>query len=257
MGSWGIGIEDDDLVADVLGVFDERLKSGDSVSLATENVLSQFSESLEDTDEKAIVWLAIAKAQWSYGELAPLVLERVRAIVTEGKGLDRWKEAGDSELQKRKSKLNSFLQKIEKQNPKPKRRPKLIIRKPIFEPGICLVIKHPNNEYGAAIVLKADHSRPEYGMNLIATLNYLAPEPPSLSFFEKREWLRLTHHKWDGSYDINWYHTLGFRKVRSRILVVGKIPLRLMDPRQAKTYSGWQNLGEQMILQREWDLKSK
>lgn len=257
MGSWGTGIEDDDLVADVLGVFDDRLKSGDSVSLATENVLAQFSESLKDSDEEPIVWIAIAKAQWAYGELAPLVLDRVRAFITAGMGLDRWKEAGDSELQKRKLKLNRFLEKIEQDNPKPKRRPKLIIRKPIFQPGTCLAIKLSNNEYGAAIVLAADHSRPEYGKNLIATLDYLSQDPPDLSFFENRKWLKLSHHKWDGSYDINWYHTLGFRKVRSRILVVGKIPLRLMDPRQAKTYSGWQNFGEQMILQREWDLKSK
>lgn len=253
MGSWGIGIEDDDLVADVISVFDDRLKSGDSVSSATDHVLSQFSESLKDSDEEPIVWMAIAKAQWSYGELTPAVLNHVRSLVNEGLGLDRWSEAGDSEVQKRKSVLNRFLQKIEKENPKPKRRPKLIIRKPIFEPGTCLAIKHSNDEYGAAIVLAADHSRPEYGMNLIATLHYLSPEPPELSFFEKRQWLRLTHHNGDGSYDIKWYLTVGFRKVRTRISVIGKIPIRLTDPLQAKLYSGWHNIGDQIIFQTNWD----
>jgi len=257
MGSWGIGIGQDDLVADVLAVFDDRLKLGDSISLATNHVLSQFSESLKDNDEEAIVWFAIAKAQWSYGELAPIVLERVRTFVTEGKGLDRWKEDVDSQLQKRKSNLNRFLKKIEKDNPKPKRRPKLIIRKAIFEPGTCLAIKHPNNEYGAAIVLAANHSRLEYGMNLVATLNYLGPEPPDLSFFEKREWLRLTHHKRDGSYDITWCLPVGFRKVRPRILVIGKIPIRLTDPMQAKLYSRWDNIGEQIIFQTDWDRESR
>jgi hypothetical protein len=146
---------------------------------------------------------------------------------------------------------------MDKPNPKTKRLPKSIIRKPVFQPGTCLSIKLSNGQYGAAIVLAADHTKPEYGMNLIGVLRYMSSSPPQLPDFLERNWLRLTHHKWQGAYDVNWYLPVGFRKTQSRITVVGEIPITQTDPLKSETYTRWQEIGEQIVFQTDWEMNHK
>ncbi len=252
MGSWGVGIKQDDLVLDVINSFDDSLKSGCSLEGATNAVLNDFSESLEDKDEGPLVWIAIAESQWSYGGLDETVLSRVKDDLDKGNGLALWEESSARMYEKRKQALTRFVAKITTPNTKPKKFPKIVVRPPKFAAGDCLAVKLSNGQYGAALVLEADHSNIEYGKNLIAVLDYMSKDRPSLKVFKKRNWLELTHHSWDGRIDCSWYMPFGFRHEKARFEIIGKVKIRRRDPK-SQLYSPWKILGEGVIQQREWE----
>ncbi len=247
MGAWGVGIKQDDTVLDVLGDFDDHLKHGATIREASERVKSDFQT--DDPDDTPLQWLALAYAQWSFGALDDEVLERVRGDITSGAGVWQWEEEGARVLYRRKEVLNRFLKQITTQNPKPRKIPRFVIRKPKFQTGDCLSVKLITGEYGAALVLATDHSDIEYGKNLIGVLEYRSTEPPDIRVFEQRNWLRLTHHNYKGDFDIAWYGTIRFRSEADRFIVVGSIPIYSTDPNESKTFSGWNRLGKQIILQ--------
>lgn len=255
MGTWGHGFRQDDFVCDIIDVFEDALKRGCSIGDATKTVRQQFAGALEDSDEGPLFWIAMADAQWTYGQLDEGVLRRVKDDFDSGRSLSRWDES-DSELSRRKAVLERFIEKIEKPNPKPKKRPRIVRRLPKFQPGDCLSVLLSNGQFGAAIVLAVDHSDVEYGMDLVGVLDFMSPEKPSPDVFSRKVWLYRTHHEWAGKMDLTWYMHVGFRKMKPRLEVVGRVQLNESDPKSRKegiAYASWEHLGEHIILQREWD----
>ena len=92
MGAWGHGIRQDDFVCDVIGDFEDLLKAGRCVSDATKVVKSRFASEIKDADDGPLFWIALADVQWTYGELEPQVLKRVRKDFDSGRSLDPWRE---------------------------------------------------------------------------------------------------------------------------------------------------------------------
>jgi hypothetical protein len=258
MGAWGTGVLSDDTVRDVLDGYFDLFNRGNPAELIRKKLLKDFRETLSDSDEGPLVWIGIAKAQWECGHLEPLVLERIRQIVSDREGLDRWEEQGQTILQRRKSALIQFLAKLESTNPRPRKPRKATKRKPIFQPGDCLAVRLPDGDWGAILVLSdrpesGDPFVPTFGWNLAATLRYKGSDLPSLQVFAKREWLRKTHHSWQGDLDLCYVSTVRYRSVKDRFQVVGNILLRDTDPQTTKTYSGWSNMTDSMYLQDRWD----
>jgi len=248
MGAWGTGIRQDDVVRDVLGFFEDRLKNGDSIAQGTRAALAEFAEVLKDVDEAPRVWIGIADAQWTYGELDRQVLDRVRADLRQGAGLAPWQEESDRALRKRVRVLQQFVAKLETPNPRPRKCPKRVVRAPKFAAGDCLAVALPDGRYAAALVLAADHARPEYGKNLIAVLDYLSDRKPHVEVFTERRWLRRPgdwqpEYAPQGPFDIAWYDAAGFRKEQHRFEIIGRIRLRASDPKDSSTFSPWRNLG--------------
>jgi len=254
MGAWGHGIRQDDLVCDVIGAFEDHLKQGKSIADATAAVRTQFAEAIEDADDGPLFWIGLADAQWTYGQLKPSVLRHVKEDFRSGRSLSRWEE-NVRDLSRRRSVLEKFIKKIARPNPRRKELPRTVVRAPKFQPGDCLSVLLENGQYGAALVLAADHSDPEYGANLIGVLDYMSPDKPPPGFFKKRKWLRLTHHNWKNTLDLTWYLHVGFRKMKPRLEVIACVELLKSDPKPAKegiSYAGWEHLGQQVIWQREW-----
>jgi hypothetical protein len=48
VGTWGTGIFDDDVAADVRGAWDDAVASGANATEATQRVLDEFNELIED-----------------------------------------------------------------------------------------------------------------------------------------------------------------------------------------------------------------
>jgi len=255
MGSWGVGIRQDDFVCDVEGIFEDQLKDGKTIGEATRIVHAQFSNSLDDCYDGPLFWFALADIQWKYGDLDPMVLQRAIEIMDAEAGMDLWGKPSDKMYKQRKAVLEKFRHKISQPNPKPSRPPKRVIRKPKFKPGDCLSIELENAQYGAALVLKTDHSNPEHGMDLVGELDYLSNTPPTLKVFTERRWLTLEHLNGEGGLHISWYHSLGFRKVKSKITVLSNIPIVDSDPKDSSTFCAWNVLSRQVQLQREWEAK--
>lgn len=253
MGSWGVGIRQDDFVLDVEGVFEDQLKDGKTISEATRIVHERFANYANGSDDDdPLFWIALADIQWKYGALDPAVLQRVTEIVDAGAGMDCWGEPSEKVYKQRETALGKFRDKILQPNPKPTRPPRRVIRKPKFEAGDCLSIRLENAQYAAALVLKTDCSNPENGMDLVGELDYLSDIPPKLNVFNKRRWLTQKHLGEEGSLHILWYVSQGFRKVKPRITVLGNIPILETDPKGSSTFGGWQLLGRHVLLQREW-----
>ena len=90
-------------------------------------------------------------------------------------------------------------------------------------------------------------------MNLIAVLDYLSPQPPTLDVFRRRRWLALTDLNRDQQKDIAWYLPPGYRKAKAAIAVVGRVEILPSDPKDSDSYCRWTGIGEQAVLQRERD----
>ena len=250
MGAWGYGIRQDDFVCDVIGMFEDLLKAGKSVAEASEAVRSKFIGAMQDADDGPLFFIALADMQWTYGELDPQILTRVKEDLDSGRSLAAWTE-DQRGLARRKAALEKFISKIDQPNRRPKRPPKTVLRAPKFRPGDCLSIRLSNGQYAAALVLAADHSNVEYGTNLVGVLDYLSPEKPTIEVFRKRKWLVLRHHGESGTMAVAWYYHMGFRAVKDRLEIVGEVEIVGSDPKDSNTYLRWTGIGEQAIHQRE------
>ena len=252
MGAWGHGIRQDDFVCDVIGLFEDLLKVGKSVREATEAVRSKFTAAMKDVDDGPLFWIALADMQWSYGELEPQILTRVKEDLASGRSLALWTD-DQRGLAGRRAVLEKFISKIEKPNRRPKKLPKIVVRAPKFRPGDCLSMRLSNGQYAAALVLRADHSNVEYGKNLLGVLDYLSTEKPTMDVFHQRKWLVLSQPGFNNKIDVAWYHYMGFLAVKSRLEIVGQVEILNSDPTDSTIYRRWTGIGDQVIQQREWD----
>lgn len=112
MGVWGTGIFDDDLAMDIQGEFEEALDEGLSVKEATQRILEDFEDVLEDEDEGPIVYLVLAVLQLEQDELQPEIRQKALKIIEFGQGLARWEEAGEEEMAERKQVLEDLKAKL-------------------------------------------------------------------------------------------------------------------------------------------------
>ena len=63
MGAWGIGILSDDTIRDVHNSYLDLFNRGHSADVIRQELLEEYAESLQDSNEGPLVWLGIAKAQ--------------------------------------------------------------------------------------------------------------------------------------------------------------------------------------------------
>src|SRR5687767_14549276 len=251
MGAWGSGIRQDDFVCDVIGAFEDALKAGKNVADATKHVRKQFSSELDEDDEP-LFWIALA--EWTFGEVEAHVLKRVKSDFDTGRSLVACEE-DQRGLSRRRKALENFIRKIESPNPRRRKPPKIVVRAPKFRIGDCLSITLANGQFGAALVLAADHTQVEYGQNLIGILDYLSSQKPPMNVFQQRKWLIRNHHDWNNEIDVAWYGDVGFRAATKRLEVIGQVEVRPSDPKDSNSYCGWSTIGEQVIFQRKWDGK--
>lgn len=92
MGTWGVGVLQDDTAADVVAFIRDRLKAGDQLQSATDAAVSHFAELKGDSDEEPLLWLAVAHVQWKYGIVNADVLRKIRLDIESENGLDRWRD---------------------------------------------------------------------------------------------------------------------------------------------------------------------
>jgi len=67
-------------------------------------------------------------------------------------------------------------------------------------------------------------------------------------------WRRPSSRPWRA--DILWHGVHGFRAHSQRFTVVAQIDIAESDPSDSTIYDHWGQLGEQVILQREWDSRA-
>jgi hypothetical protein len=111
MGAWGTGILENDLSADVhddyLGLFEQ----GRSPVKILRKLKKDYKSTLKDPDVAADFWFALAHAQLETRSLHPEVMNQVRLLIQERKGMDVWLEDPDL-WPEREAVLTKFLEEL-------------------------------------------------------------------------------------------------------------------------------------------------
>jgi hypothetical protein len=118
MGASSTGLFADDTACDVRDEFIERLASGATADVATQQMLADWGASIADFDDGPVFWLSLAHTQWKYGCLSDEVRQRALAVIDSGADLQRW--AGPHES-KRRAVLNTLKAALLLPQPKPRR----------------------------------------------------------------------------------------------------------------------------------------
>lgn len=109
MGAWGTGIFDDDLAMDVREDFEELVdEEGLDIAIATKNILKKYRDELEDEDNEAVIYLALAALQLEYDEVLPDIRDRALEIIEEGQGLNLWDDDDEDLLAERREVLEEL-----------------------------------------------------------------------------------------------------------------------------------------------------
>lgn len=99
MGTWGTGLYSDDTACDVREDYRDHLGEGLSGERATDRVLAEWADQLEDADVGPVFWLALADTQYRCGRLEERVKRRALEVIDSGRDLLRW---GDNPADRRR-----------------------------------------------------------------------------------------------------------------------------------------------------------
>ena len=124
MGVWGTGLYSDDLAADLRGDFRDLLGEGAPASVAVDQLISEYADSLTDPDEEPVFWLALADTSWRLGRLEDRVRDNALRIIDEGRDLGRWDSVRDRT--KRETVLAKLRAQLLSPQPAAKRIPKTV-----------------------------------------------------------------------------------------------------------------------------------
>ena len=122
MGAWGTAIFSDDTAADTRDTCTDFLADALTPPQATDRLIKESADILEDEDDAGVFWLALAATQWKLGRLVDSVRDRAIAIIESGTDLRRWEDNPRAEINQRKK----HLEKLRKQLLSPPRQPKKV-----------------------------------------------------------------------------------------------------------------------------------
>src|SRR5262249_27727313 len=105
MGTWGVGIFEDDLAADVRGDWREAVADGADPADATAKLEAAFTAAVADPDDSIVFWLALAAAQAETGGLLDSVRDRAVGLIDRGGDVARWAQEDDDLAREREQVL--------------------------------------------------------------------------------------------------------------------------------------------------------
>jgi hypothetical protein len=92
MGAWGVGIFDDDVACDARIAMLDQFRAGLPAKVATDAVLEDLADFLEDEEDGPVVLLALAAVQWDAGRLDARVKRRALKVIAGGVDF-RWQDS--------------------------------------------------------------------------------------------------------------------------------------------------------------------
>lgn len=225
MGAWGTNIMDNDTSADIYADFFDLYNEGKNPTDISKKLIADNQELIENPDDCNNFWFTLALAQWETKSLDEKVLQHVKFLIESDNDIEVWRSlnADEKDLVKRKSALEKFLIKLQKERAKAKQKEKSRNVKPIFTTGDCLAFKLDNGNYGGSVILAANYN-PKLGYNLVAGTRINQPIKPTLNDFEKAEILIRNFSFWKDETEVIWINPDHYEKEYSELFeVIGKI----------------------------------
>jgi hypothetical protein len=126
MGVSSTAIFGDDTACDVREEYRELVANGLSGPEATNRLLHEWKDIIDDEDDGPVFWLALAATQWACGRLEERVKANAVEIIDNGSSLSLWSEGANSKmLKQRQAALEKLRAQLHSPQPAVKR-----IRKP-------------------------------------------------------------------------------------------------------------------------------
>jgi hypothetical protein len=109
MGTWGVGLFDNDLAADMRGDWEDALADGMSYDGAMKLLIDAYADDCaDDPDDGPVFWFAIATLELdARGEINDY--SRDRALEAIPADLERWRVEGDSDEHRKRERILAEL----------------------------------------------------------------------------------------------------------------------------------------------------
>ena len=109
MGTWGVGLFDSDLAADMRGDWEDALADGMSCDAAMKLLIDAYADDCEDDpDDGPVFWFAIATLELdARGEINDY--SRDRALDAIPADLERWRVEGDPDEHRKRERILAEL----------------------------------------------------------------------------------------------------------------------------------------------------
>lgn len=122
MGTWGVGIFEDDTALEIQSEYRDLLGDRVDEPEATTRMIQQRIGPEPIPEQDSIFWLALAATQWKLGRLQARVLVHTLNVIDSGTDLEQWNEP---ELRaKRELVLRDLREQLTSTPPRPKRVPR-------------------------------------------------------------------------------------------------------------------------------------
>ena len=119
MGTWGMGLFENDTACDVRGDFCEFVADGESPAEASQWLVDQWGPD-DDPDDGPVIWLTLAALQSRVGWLDERVKERALRIINDGSDLQLWiDETTESDVAERRAVLEKLKEQLLSPQPEP------------------------------------------------------------------------------------------------------------------------------------------
>ena len=127
MGTWGVGLYQDDLAEDIKTTYIDSLRNGNSPNAAYNTVLAELGAAMDDPNDASVFWFSLSDTMWSCGTLTDDVKEKALYYLDEGYDLQRWEEENPQQVQSRKRILTELRYRLNSPQPAAKkhRKPRL------------------------------------------------------------------------------------------------------------------------------------
>jgi len=121
MSAWGVKLYQNDIAKDIKHMYKEYLRNGKTNEEATQELILKFEGVLEDIEDGANFWLALADQQWQLGKLMPYVKEQALNQIQNGADLRIWYETSTELGNERKKVLEELSIKLNSLQPPEKK----------------------------------------------------------------------------------------------------------------------------------------
>lgn len=158
MGTWGVGLYQDDITCDIQDEYLDWLRIGKTNEEATSIILAD-GEEYGDDEEYAAIIIALADTQWKKGRLLPEIKEKALEYIKNGTELKRWQEEPKL-FEKRKKVLEKVAERLNLPQPPEKKLAPLRLKKRLYPGGNIILYKLQAPEfkntkwYGSYVSLK-------------------------------------------------------------------------------------------------------
>ena len=92
MGTWGPKLYQNDVSDDVRSEYKDKLRRGMKEEDVTDTLIETYKRHIEDVDDRANFWLALADTQWELGRLEERVKEQALKCIADGGDIKIWEE---------------------------------------------------------------------------------------------------------------------------------------------------------------------